>query len=69
VAYENADFLTLKKMSKKAVLLIGGLTHTQKEWKAWSSKYILRVGIEARASDAPADDNSRSLSKAQGMNS
>jgi hypothetical protein len=33
-------------MSKKTVLLIGGLTHTNKEWKEYSSKYALKVCIE-----------------------
>jgi hypothetical protein len=33
-------------MSKKTVLLIGGLTHTNKEWKEYSSKYTLKVCIE-----------------------
>jgi hypothetical protein len=31
-------------MSKETVLLIGGLTHTNKEWKEYSSKYNLKVG-------------------------
>jgi glyoxylate reductase len=31
-------------MTIKAVLLIGGLTHTVKEWADLSSKYILKVG-------------------------
>ena len=30
-------------MSKPTVLLIGGLTHTEKEWKAFESKYNLKV--------------------------
>jgi hypothetical protein len=33
-------------MSKKTVLLVGGLTHTNKEWKEYSSKYTLKVCIE-----------------------
>jgi len=30
---------------KKTVLLIGGLIHTKKEWKEYSSKYHLKVSI------------------------
>lgn len=30
-------------MSKKTVLLIGGLTHTKKEWDEYASKYTLKV--------------------------
>ena len=32
--------------SKKSVLLIGGLTHTNKEWKEYSSKYNLKVSVQ-----------------------
>ncbi|KAF7505971.1 hypothetical protein GJ744_012413 [Endocarpon pusillum] len=38
-------------MSKHAVLLIGGLTHAEKEWKAWSSKYILKEFIDGSRDD------------------
>jgi hypothetical protein len=56
----------MNNMSKKSVLLIGGLTHTKKEWKEWSSKYILRVGVEAMRLNVPADGDSRSLMEVQG---
>lgn len=30
-------------MSRRAILLIGELTHTEQQWKALSRKYILKV--------------------------
>jgi glyoxylate reductase len=46
-------------MSKRTVLLIGELTHTNKEWKEYSSKYTLKVCIEGVCcSDTGADRTS-----------
>jgi len=42
-------------MSRKAVLLIGELTHIEKEWKAWSSKYVLKVGCASQTTSTAAD--------------
>lgn len=33
-------------MSKPTVLCIGGLTHTNAEWQAWSSKYTLKEFVD-----------------------
>ena len=42
-------------MSKPTVLLIGGLTHTEKEWKAFESKYNLKVMRYSVFVEAQAD--------------
>lgn len=62
----SQDFLIAREvdqstMSRKAVLLIGGLTHAEKEWKAWTSKYILKVDISTYNFVTIADSTPRNL--------